>query len=166
MQDQDKPFAYPKYDMGTFAKKQKFRELFSEHFEVSSKETQRWKPRINRKIEKERNMVKKFKDVSDFAEVNVQTAICVTYDYEKGLDENFNEFKDQKKKQDESDKVNFLRQPATGLALEEAFTQSMFWYNMRRGLGNGIKVWMPPKVRDDSGPGAKMKKADVPKQEI
>ena len=52
--------------------------------------------------------------------------------------------------QDETDQVNFLRQPAAGLAVEEAFEQSMFWYNQKRGFGNGAKCWMPSKFRADT----------------
>ena len=50
--------------------------------------------------------------------------------------------------QDETDQVNFLRQPAAGLAVEEAFEQSMFWYNQKRGFGNGAKCWMAHKNRE------------------
>lgn len=50
----------------------------------------------------------------------MQTAIHVTYDFNKTLSENFEEFRDEKAKQDESDQINFLRQPATGKAVNEA----------------------------------------------
>ena len=45
----------------------------------------------------------KFKDVVEFIDINMQTAIRVSYDYSKSLDENLEEYKKQKKVQDESD---------------------------------------------------------------
>ena len=78
--------------MGTATKKPKFKKLFNEHFEVARKETAGWKPKVDRRIEKERHMVNKFRDVSDFAEANIQTAMSVDFDHSKSLDENFAEF--------------------------------------------------------------------------
>jgi len=49
--------------------------------------------------------------------------------------------------------------------METAHNQSVFWYNMRRGFGNGIKVWMPSKFRMDSGPAGKVKKPGLPATE-
>ena len=153
--------------MAAITKKARFRELFTDHFESGKKDMARLKSKVDSKLEKERHQAQKFRDVSDFAEVNIQTAIRVSYDHEKTLDENFEEFSEQKAKQDESDQVNFLRQPACTKAVDDAQDQSNFWYEMRRGFGNGAKVWMPEKKRTDTGPGAAMaKKPDVPKQHI
>lgn len=97
----------------------------------------------------------------------MQTAIRVSYDHTKSMDENLKEYQEQKARQDESDQVNFLRQPAAGQAVDEAHSQSVFWYNMRRGFGNGIKVWMPSKFRvDAAGPDSKSRKQDVPRQDL
>ena len=140
--------------MGKITKKARFRDLYTDHFENAKKETRVWKPFVENKIEKEGQKINKFIDVVDFIDLNMQTAIRVSYDYTKSNDENLEEYKMQKKVQDESDQVNFLRQPAAGLAVEEAFDQSMFWYNQKRGFGNGEKVWMPSKFRAETAIGA------------
>ena len=144
--------------MGKITKKARFRDLFTDHFENAQKETKVWKPQVENRIENEGKKINKFKDVVEFIDVNMQTAIRVSYDYTKTLDENLESYKMQKKVQDESDQVNFLRQPAAGLAVEEALTQSIFWYNQKRGFGNGDKVWMPSKFRADTAFGAQSKK--------
>ena len=96
----------------------------------------------------------------------MQTAIRVSYDHNLSLDENFKEYTDQKARQDESDAVNFLRQPEAGKTMDTAHEQSMFWYNMRRGFGNGIKVWRPSKFRiDETGGNKPAKRPGVPVQE-
>lgn len=101
----------------------------------------------------------------EFIDVKMQTAIRLSYDHDKRLDENLQEYKIVKQLQDESDQVNFLRQPASGEAVETAFKQSLFWYNMKRGFGNGAKVWMPNKCRVESIIGTKSKKQGPPRQE-
>ena len=161
-----KPYAYKDFDMASVTKKARFRELFTEHFEKARKATKGWKGKIDHNIEKERKKTNKQLEVAEFVEVNMQTAIRVSYDHTKRLDENLKEYTDQKERQDESDQVNFLRQPAAGKTMDTAHEQSMFWYNMRRGFGNGIKVWRPSKFRMDTGPGGKTKKPSIPIQEV
>ena len=152
-------------NLAEVTKKGKYRELFTDHFENSRKETSCWKPQIDSYIEKEGRNISKFRDVVEFIDLNMQTAMENTYNYGKSLDENFQEYKDQKFMQDESDQVNFLRQPASGQAVDEAFEQSVFWYNQKRGFGNGAKAWMPGKYTADTVMGAQKKKPDIPKQE-
>lgn len=100
--------------MGKITKKARFRDLYTDHFENARKETKVWKPRVEGKIEREGQKISKFIDVVDFIDLNMQTAIRVSYDHNKSNDENLEEYKMQKKVQDESDQVNFLRQPAAG----------------------------------------------------
>lgn len=110
--------------MGSVTKKARYRELFGEHFtktrEKARKETALWKGKFDNQNEKYKHAEKKFLDVTEFVEINMQTAIRISYDHTKGMDENLKEYKDQKARQDESDQVNFLRQPASGEATDEA----------------------------------------------
>ena len=101
--EQQKPFAYPNYNMGKITKKARFRDLYTDHFEAAQKETRVWKPSVENKIEKEGKKISNFIDVVDFIDLNMQTAIRVSYDHTKSNDENLEEYKMQKKVQDESD---------------------------------------------------------------
>ena len=104
----------------------------------------------------------KFLDNVDFIDLNMQTAIHASYDYTKSLDENLKEYTNQKVMQDESDQVNFLRQPAAGQAVEEKANQSVFWSKQKRGHN---KTWMPNNYNVKDNLGARKRKASVPKFE-
>jgi len=64
---------------------------------------------MENQMERENRQINKFKEVVEFIDVNMQTAIRVSYDYTKTMDENLKEYKDEKQIMDESDQVNFLR---------------------------------------------------------
>lgn len=105
----DRPFAYPDMHLSPITRKGKYRELFTEHFEKARKDTGVWKPSVDSKIEQEGRKINKFKDMAEFIDVKMQTAILGTYDYQMSLDQNLEVYKNQKVLQDESDQVNFLR---------------------------------------------------------
>ena len=86
---QERPFVYgDNLNLAQVTQKTRFRELFSEHFEIARKATQGWKPNFESCVEKEGRKVTKFKDVAEFVDVKMQTAIRGTYDYDMSLDEN------------------------------------------------------------------------------
>jgi len=89
--------------MGSATKKARYRDLFGEHFEISRKETGRWKGKVESRFEKEKRAGKKFSEVAEFVEVNMETAIRISYDHTKTMDANLKEYQDQKARQDESD---------------------------------------------------------------
>ena len=89
--------------MGKITKKSRFRELYTDHFQNAQKETKTWKPDINKEQEREHRKISKFKDVVEFIDLKMETAVRPSYDRTKSLDENIEEFKCQKKLQDESD---------------------------------------------------------------
>lgn len=95
--------------MAKITKKAKYRDLFTENYQNCAKETEEWKPTVDKEIKRDNNKIRKFLDEVEFVDLNMQTAIRVSYDYGKSLDENLEEYKDQKRLQDESDQINFLR---------------------------------------------------------
>jgi len=79
--------------MGQITKKARFRDLFADHFDNAKKETKEWKPQVETRIESVGRDINNFKETVEFIEVNMQTAIRVSYDYTKSLDENLEEYK-------------------------------------------------------------------------
>lgn len=82
--------------MGKTAHKAKYRALYEDHFENANRATQTWKPRVQHCIESQSKKISKFIDVVEFIDDNMQTAIRVSYDHDKTLDENLEEYKEQK----------------------------------------------------------------------
>ena len=84
----DKPYAYKDFKLSSITKKAKYRDLYADHFENARKETSQWKPGFETKLESEGRKINKFKELVEFIDVNMQTAIRVSYDRKKSLDEN------------------------------------------------------------------------------
>ena len=86
--------------MGAVTKKARYRDLFAEHFtkarEKARKDTAKWKGKFDNQFEKDKRAEKKFLDVTEFVEVNMQTAMRVSYDHDKSMDENLKEYWEQK----------------------------------------------------------------------
>ena len=89
--------------MAKITKKARFRELFTDHFNNAKKVTKELKPQFNTKQDHENRKVNKFKDIVEFIDLKMETAVRVSYDHNKSLDENIEDFKSQKRMQDESD---------------------------------------------------------------
>ena len=77
-------------NLSQVTRKAKFRELFTEHFDVAKKATSGWKPHFESVVEHEGKKITKFTDVAEFVDVKMQTAIHGTYDYDMSLDDNLN----------------------------------------------------------------------------
>ena len=92
----DKPFAYPDMNLASVTKSRKFRDLYADHFENAKKATQTWKPHVETRIEHENKKINKFKDTVEFIDLKMETAIRVSYDHSRTLDENLEEYKQQK----------------------------------------------------------------------
>ena len=92
----EKPFAYPDLNLASVTKKARFRELFTDHFENSRKETKVWKPKVQTRMETEHKRINKFIEQVEFIDVEMATAIRVSYDHDKRMDDNLREYKDIK----------------------------------------------------------------------
>ena len=80
--------------MAKITKKAKYRDLFTDHFQNAKKETVAWKPTVEKEIKRDNRKISKFLDEVEFVDINMQTAIRVSYDYNKSLDENLEDYKD------------------------------------------------------------------------
>ena len=98
-----KPFVYSKEEFGGLAKKPQYRDLYSEHYLNAREEATTFANSYGGRITREGKKVAKYKELAEFVEVTMQTAVQVDYDRNKTLDENFKEFSDLKKMMDESD---------------------------------------------------------------
>ena len=55
--------------------------------------TQTWKPHVETRIEHENKKINKFKDTVEFIDLKMETAIRISYDHNRTLDENLQEYK-------------------------------------------------------------------------
>ena len=67
----DRPFAYPDMNLAHVTRKGKFRDLYTEHFDVSKKATVSWKPHFENVVEHEGKKITKFTDVAEFVDVKM-----------------------------------------------------------------------------------------------
>ena len=91
--DFNKPFAYPDMNLAQVTKNRKFRDLYADHFENAKMATQTWKPHVENRIEHENKKINKFKDTVEFIDLKMETAIRISYDHNRTLDENLEEYK-------------------------------------------------------------------------
>lgn len=61
------------------------------------------------RLERQSEKTSKYVEVVDFIDTNMQVATKLSYDHDKTLDENLEDYKLRKALQDEADQINFLR---------------------------------------------------------